>query len=126
MQAQIAAAQLTPATMTAPGVSGPATPSAPSLAPVPATFEYRGKVPKPDKDYGRSRDKYNNFIEQCESNFILKGNNTDAGQVAYGAAFSAGTPSKVWKTYQKHNLIPITITWIEFKKGSLCRARRCH
>ena len=112
MQAQIAAAQLVPGPASvAPSASGnSATPS----APVPTAFEYRGKGPKPDKYYGRSRGKYNTFIDQCESNFILEGNNTDAGQVAYGAAFLAGTPSKVWKIHRKYNLPPTT--WIEFKK----------
>lgn len=105
MQARIAEAQLTP--------HKSATQSAPGPAPT-AAFGYRGKGPKPDKYYGGSRGKYNTFIEQCESNFILEGNNSDAGRVAYGAAFLAGTPSKVWKTHRKHNLLPTT--WIEFKK----------
>lgn len=104
LQAQIAATQLT---------TGPTTSSAPG--PAPTAFEYRGKGPKPDKYYGGSRGKYNTFIEQCESNFILEGNNSDTGRVAYGAAFLAGTPSKVWKTHRKHNLLNST-TWIEFKK----------
>ncbi|MCJ1265829.1 hypothetical protein MMC22_005710 [Lobaria immixta] len=42
-------------------------------------FEYRGKEPKPDKYYGGSCGKYNTFIKQCKSNFILEGNNSDAG-----------------------------------------------
>ncbi|MCJ1265993.1 hypothetical protein MMC22_005875 [Lobaria immixta] len=95
LQAQIAAAQLT---------TGPTMSFAPG--PAPATFEYQGKGPKPNKYYGGSCDKYNTFIEQCESNFILEGNNSDAGQVAYRAAFLAGTFSKHTLTeeyYQAHH-----------------------
>ena len=112
MQAQIAAAQLVPgpASVALFAFGNFATPS----APVPTAFEYWDKDPKLDKYYGGLRGKYNTFIDQCESNFILEGNNTNARQVAYGAAFLAGTPSKVWKTHRKHNLL--STTWIEFKR----------
>lgn len=84
LQAQIVAAQLT----TRPTMSF-------ALSPAPTAFGYYGKRPKPNKYYGRFCGKYNTFIKQCESNFILEGNNFNAGRVAYGVAFLASTSSKV-------------------------------
>lgn len=122
MRAQIAASsQLTntPDTMVPSGaqavaLSAPITPSAPGPAPV-SISEYRGKGPKLDKYSGGSREKYNIFIRQCESNFVLEGNNTDAGRIAYGAAFLESTPADVWDAYRKHHLHPDRMTWIDFK-----------
>lgn len=76
---------------------------------------YRGKGPKPNIYYGGSRGKYNIFIRQCESNFILKGNNHDSGRVAYGAAYLEGTPANVWDSHKKYHTNPNAITWVEFK-----------
>ncbi|MCJ1470010.1 hypothetical protein MMC07_008655 [Pseudocyphellaria aurata] len=108
-----AAPLMTPAPadpVVAPPVGTPV--AAPIAAPA-ALVEYRAKGPKPEKYSGGSRGKYNKFIEQCESNFILENNHTDAGKVAYGEAFLDNAPTKIWKAYQNTHL---AVTWDDFKK----------
>ncbi len=68
--------------------------------------------------WGKSHQKLQSFIRQCERNFCIDRCNRDKARIAYASSYCRGTPRAEWADYKTRpeHREPHVITWDDMKK----------